>query len=113
MRLLSIAFVVLILIGCHEERQERRSLPEKEELIRLFIDMHMAEIPVSRVPLSLRDSIGYIVRGRVARDHGMTEEELQDVVHAVQMNVELATEIYDSVDVRLKRMQKTGNFKNE
>lgn len=113
MRLLSIALLTLMFVGCVTEKEEQVPLPEKEELIRIFIDMHMAEIPVSRVPLSMRDSVGYLIRGKIAQDHGMTGEELQNVVHAVQMDVALVTEIYDSVDVRLKRMQKTGNFINE
>lgn len=113
MRILSIALLALMFVGCVAEKKQQSPLPEKEELIRIFIDLHMAEVPVSRVPLSMRDSVGYLIRGRIARDHGMNEEELQEVVHAVQMDVKLVTEIYDSVDVRLKRMQKTGNYINE
>jgi hypothetical protein len=113
MRLLSMALLTMMFVGCVNQKEEQIPLPEKEELIRIFIDLHMAEIPVSRVPLSMRDSVGYLIRGRIARDHGMSEEELQEIVHAVQMDVELVTEIYDSVDVRLKRMQKTGNYVNE
>jgi hypothetical protein len=102
--------LAVILCSCQSDRQEDNPLPEKEELIRLFVDMHMAEIPVSRVPLSLRDSTGKVIRERIARDHDMSPEELQEIVHAVQMDFDLSTEIYDSVEVRLKRMQKTGNF---
>ena len=90
--------------------EPRTELPEKEVLIGVFLDMHMAEVPMSRVPLSKRDSIGLELRKRIARGHGMTADEMQDVIHAVQTDVDLASEIYDSVEVRLKRMQKKGEF---
>ena len=70
--------------------------------------MHLAELPMSRVPQASRDSIGTVVRIMIARKYDMTEGELEETVAELQLNPEKFLSIYDSVAVRLEQMKNKG-----
>ncbi len=83
-------------------------LPPDDVLIDLLIDMHLAEIPMARVPQESRDSIGSMVRTMIARKHDMTGEEVERIVAELQLNPDKFLAIYDSVAVRLEQMKNQG-----
>ena len=97
--------------ACQTEEPEQ-PLPDNEFLIGLMTDLHLAEMPLTRVPHDIRDSIGQILRARVAADYEMTPEEVNDLVVRIQLDLELNAQVYDSVVVRLERFHRTGKFEN-
>ena len=106
MRYIVIVFIaVLALVACDKPEDEQPLLPPEEVLIPLLIDLHLAEMPLARVPQESRDSIGTIVRGMIAKKHNLTEDELQRIVSDLQLNPKRFLAIYDSVAVRLEEMR--------
>ena len=93
--------------ACRSEEPEE-PLPDNEYLINMLVDLHLAEMPLTRVPFEQRDSVGEVLRGRVAQDYGLTSEGIDELVVRVQMDLELSTALYDSVVVRLERIHRAG-----
>ena len=93
------------LFGCSKPEEQKPILPPNEVLIPLLIDLHLAEMPLSRVPHESRDSIGTVVREMIARKYEMSADELQKVVADLQLDPESFLAIYDSVAVRLEEMR--------
>lgn len=98
------------IIACNEEPPPE-PLPSNEFLVNLTLDLHLAEGPMSRVRHTQRDSIGLIVREKIARKHGISHERLEDIMTRLQLDPKLNVQIYDSVIVRLARMQKSKSIK--
>lgn len=96
---------LFLFYGCREE-QQLEPLPPNDFLIDLTLDLHLAEGPMSRVMHEQRDSIGQIVREKIAAKNGISREYLEEIMTRLQMNPVLNVQIYDSVIVRLARMQK-------
>ena len=103
--------IIWICIGaafCGEPVEEQSYLPPDDVLIDLIVDMHLAELPMSRVPQASRDSIGTVVRTMIARKYDMSEEDLEQAVAELQLNPEKFLSIYDSVAVRLEELKNQG-----
>ena len=94
--------------GACEKTIESEPLPDTAELVDIFVDLHLAEMPLTRVPHAIKDSIGGMLREKVAMQHDMTIEELNAIVIRVQLDLELNTAIYDSVEARLDEINRTG-----
>lgn len=108
MKYLILFVCCLSLLQCSDPAEEQSVLPPDDVLIDLLVDMHLAELPMSRVPQASRDSVGTIVRGMIARKYQISEDELEKVVAELQLNPEKFLTIYDSVAVRLDDMKNTG-----
>ena len=54
--------------GC-ESPEPESTLPGNEKLIDIFVDLHLSEMPLTRAPHAVKDSIGEILREKVARQH--------------------------------------------
>ena len=108
---LTALFVCVALIACSGEKEAAQPLPEKEILIELFVDLHLAEMPLNRVPYEMRDSVGAIIRGKVAAEYDMDPDELSEIVERMQLDMVYSVEINDSVLVRLERMYRHGEEK--
>ncbi len=100
---------MFLIYACDEEK-ELEPLPANDFLVDLTLDLHLAEGPMSRVLREDRDSIGLIVRKKIARKHGISHEYLEEIMTRLQMDPVLNVQIYDSVIVRLARMQKNKSI---
>ena len=101
---------LLLASACKNEKPPE-PLPPIQFLVDLTLDLHLAEGPMSRVIHEQRDSIGGIVCEKIARKHGISREYLEEIMTRLQLNPELNVQIYDSVIVRLARMQKSKSIK--
>ena len=95
---------VLLAYACQNEKPD--PLPPNDFLVDLTLDLHLAEGPMSRVLRDERDSIGLIVRKKIAEKHGISPEYLEEIMTRLQLDPVLNVQIYDSVIVRLAGMQK-------
>gem|GEM_PF-6162257 len=99
------ALCLFAFFSCSEEKQSE-PLPPNDKLVGIILDLHLAEGPMARVSPEQKDSIGLIVRTKIARKHGITHEYLEEIITRLQLDPVLNVQIYDSVKVRLARMQK-------
>ena len=95
-------FLVVSSLACG--KQDMSELPEDEVLISMLVDLHLAESALARVPFSVRDSVGQVLRDKVAAGYDMTGEEFEQVVQMLQLETEHNSEIYDSVIARLRKV---------
>jgi hypothetical protein len=101
----------LLLFSACGKTEEPEPLPPIDFLVDLTLDLHLAEGPMARVKQEMKDSIGLIIRTKIAHKHGITEEYLEEIITRVQRDPILNVQVYDSVVVRLARMQQEKNIK--
>jgi len=94
----------LVFLSCHEEEQTD-PLPPIDFLVDLTLDLHLAEGPMLRVGHNQRDSIGLILRKKIAGKHGISHEYLEEIMTRLQLDPVLNVQVYDSVVIRLAKLQ--------
>ena len=110
MRSLFLAAILFVLLpSC--QRQPVDVLPPDDLLIDILVDLHMAEGAMQRVPVQMQDSIGTIIRSRVAAQHGLSAEALDTYLQTLQRDPEHSVALYDSVVVRLQTRQRAAESK--
>jgi len=100
----------ILLISCKSE-DEPEPLPPIGFLVDLTLDLQLAEGSMARVPHDLKDSVGLIVREKIAGKHGISAEYLEEIMTRLQLDPALNVQVYDSIIVRLARMQKKKSIK--
>lgn len=108
----AILFASMIIIISCEDQASHEPLPPIALLIDLTLDLHLAEGPMARVGREQRDSIGLIVRKKIAAKHGIAYEYLEETMARLQLNPILNVQIYDSVVVRLAKMHKNKSIQD-
>jgi len=103
---------ILVGYACNHENPPE-PLPPNDFLVDLILDLHIAEGPMSRIGHDQRDSVGLIVRKKIAAKHGITHEYLEEIISRLQLDPVLNVEIYDSVVVHLNRMQKEKSVRQK
>lgn len=98
---LALVMFALSCVQCGTDETE--PLPSQEVMIGMLMDLHIAESAMNRVPIEYRDSIGLVIREKIARKYGMSVQEFEDVIARVQRKPELGSTVYDSVIERLRR----------
>ena len=78
-------------------------LPPDEVLISLICDLHLAETSMSRVHVSMQDSVSLALRERIALPHGITPEEMDTWLETLQKSPDHLLAVYDSVIARLEK----------
>lgn len=101
---------IVLLAFCQCRPDDAVPLPTEEELIDIFLDLHLAEGALARVPRDARDSISTVVREKIARQYGLEPDELQTIVAEVQRRPEMNIAIYDSVIHRLQEMKEPATL---
>jgi hypothetical protein len=91
--------------------KEPEPLPPIGVLVDLTLDLQLAEGPMARVPQELKDSIGLVVREKIADKHGISREYLDEIMLRLQLNPVLNVQVYDSMIVRLAKMKKKKSIK--
>lgn len=105
MRRLIPALVLTVLLSSACRNDEPVLSLDDEVLIDVLIDLHLAESTMQRVPAFDKDSIGDLLRERVANTHGLEPGYMEMQIGILQTMPEKSIEIYDSVIVRLERIQ--------
>jgi len=100
-RLLFSGLCLIVVLACAE--QTETTLPSDEELVRLIRDLHLAEASMARVHISMQDSVSMQLRARIARDHGITPDEMDGWLETLQKSPEHLLVVYDSVIATLER----------
>ena len=101
----SVVFGIVALgVACQTEEEE--PLPPKSLIIDVMTDLYMADIPMARVSNDMKDSVGMVVRNKIAMQNGITPEELSELIARVQVDPDLNMEISDSVIARLEALKK-------
>jgi uncharacterized protein DUF4296 len=106
----SYAICFFVCIACNGEKQAE-PLPPNEFLVDITLDLHMAEGMMARIGHDQRDSIGRIMREKIARKHGISPEYLEEIMSRLQRDPARNVQIYDSVLVRLRKMQERKPIK--
>jgi nucleotidyltransferase/DNA polymerase involved in DNA repair len=92
---------LLPFLGC--EKRATESLPPDEVLISLIYDLHLAEASMTRVHVSVQDSIALILRERVATSYGITPDKMESWLEILQKSPDHLNVVYDSVIARFER----------
>ena len=90
--------VLLFLAGCEEEQ----TLPiEKETLVPVLMDIHLAEVALQQVGKLSRDSVQEVYFGQVFAIHDVQKEDFDKTVEIMRRDPLLLQEIYNEVHRRM------------
>lgn len=70
---------------------------DQDKMVRVLIDLHIAEAALAQVNLADRDSIGVLALKKVAEMHQMAPEDIQSQIVYIQQNPLIMAEIYEHV----------------
>ena len=70
---------------------------DHDKMVRVLIDLHIAEAALAQVNLAERDSIGVLALKKVAEMHQMTPEDIESKIVYIQQNPLIMAEIYEHV----------------
>ena len=89
------AFLLMLLVsGCEEEQV----LPiEKEILVPVLMDIHVAEVALQQVGKLNRDSMQEVYFGQVFDIHQVRKEDFESTIELMRRDPVLLREIYDEV----------------
>ena len=105
-----IAFLLLLLsfLTCKEEV---RLNIEKEELIKVLVDVHLAESVLQGLSSNDRDSLTPIYYDQIYQIHEIDEESLKSDLEILRNDPDLTIEIYEQVIAEMTRTEANADQK--
>lgn len=109
---LAVCILLVLLISCQEKNEED---PNEDKMVRLLIDLQIAEMSLNRTNKDYRDSVRNVYRNQIATLHDLHVYEMDSLVAELQVdrarNKKILNIVKDSIralsdEYDLKRKEK-------
>ena len=75
-----IAISMIVLSSCYPLEKEPDLGLTEEKIIKILVDLHVAQSAVKKFPVKQRDSVNVIYKKQIARVHNVNEQEIDSLV---------------------------------
>ncbi len=78
---------------------------EKDKMVDIIVDLHVAEQLIKRYDMSVQDSIKNLLQKSLLKVHNITQEQLDTNIYIYQYDVEGYKEISKAVVLKLEQLR--------